>query len=494
MRELINRLLLIEATMLDPTQIKKRFHLFKAHIENGRPFYTSDGTPVVLKTSEAERFQNMYDQDMFQGSIKAEDEDGKLWPLSSFLKTRDFGGQAIPPGQGGGDTDVGKETAAVKPTQIGITDKDYTGATLAEAIINNEVLASTSYGRAVIDMAQSIISGDPAIIPKEFLKQEAIKKAIVDYAGEYLGVLALVYGRSDFPKKKDFLGWLGGNLQDLTLRFPSISNLAIADSFATIINTETDHQINISSKGTGGGAAPSVSGLVVPDHIRSKKNYKTAIDFIELCQNKNLPKPATVSQVFLAMNLLQERVPDSIPAEFSGYAPWERRIVDQVNDSIRYGTPMPEYEPLWAGVRFSNKASDGGKLTYMVKQAVLNAVNGGALPEFEAAVLEILDYNFIQQYTTVVGKSGHLQFHTQWPAKLDGTISLETKSGSTDPTKGSFSFKLKPKGANTQDEGPESVSDTTSEPAAEPKPEPVDIRPRGAISKEPEISIGRERR
>jgi hypothetical protein len=57
-----------------------------------------------------------------------------------------------------------------------------------------------------------------------------------------------------------------------------------------------------------------------------------------------------------------------------------------------------------------------------------------------------LDYNFIQQYTKM-SKGGQLQFDTQWPAKLNGIVSLESKSGGTDPTKGGFSFKLKPAGS-----------------------------------------------
>jgi hypothetical protein len=35
-----------------------------------------------------------------------------------------------------------------------------------------------------------------------------------------------------------------------------------------------------------------------------------------------------------------------------------------------------------------------------------------------------------------------MSFATQWPAKLEGKITLESKSGATDPTKGGFSFKL----------------------------------------------------
>jgi hypothetical protein len=58
-----------------------------------------------------------------------------------------------------------------------------------------------------------------------------------------------------------------------------------------------------------------------------------------------------------------------------------------------------------------------------------------------------------------------MYFLTQWPAKLDGQVTLETKSGGTDPTKGGFSFKLQPKGG-----------------AAADLAEPVDDIPGGAAS------------
>ena len=78
----------------------------------------------------------------------------------------------------------------------------------------------------------------------------------------------------------------------------------------------------------------------------------------------------------------------------------------------------------------------------------MNIVNSGAVPEFQAVVLEVLDYNFIQQYTTASGNT--LIFNTQWPAKLDGEVTIESKSGGVNPTKGGFSFKLKPKGARSE--------------------------------------------
>lgn len=447
MRDLLNLLdnLITEAT-LEPSQIIKypeRFDAFISHIQDGKPFYTEkDGTEVILKKSEADRFLQLRQAGQFKGGLKGIDDEGNLWPLSGFRKTAEFGGASARPGADA--SEIKKEGAQLKPSQIGIADQEIPAGQLGEMIVNNSVLQSTDYGQAVISMAQDIMAGNPAAIPPQFLKQDQIKKAINDYAGEYLGVLALIYNQTNFPKRKEFLNWLGGDLQDLVLQFPSEVSNPLADSFATITSLENNHTLSISSKGKGGGAPPSMSSLKVPDHVRENPEYQTAIDIIELTQNKDLPAPKTVSQVFQIMNLLWERLPKKIPKDFMPFLPWDMDIVAQVNDSRKNGTPMPEYASLFAGL--DSKGSDGGKLTYVVKQAVMNMINkDNAVPEFQSAVLEILDYNFIQQYATI--SRGVMLFSTQWPAKLDGKVTVESKSGGTDPTKGGLSFKLSPKGA-----------------------------------------------
>lgn len=445
MRDLID---LLEDRTLSAGVIKKypeRFDKFILMIRNHTPFYTVDKEKVIANPTEADRFQEMFDNDAFTGSQSLLTMGGDEIPFNRLLKTPDLGGQAST-GEEGEETS--KEGALVKPTQIKIVDYDIPASQLGNEIINNDVLNSTDYGQAIIHMAKEIMSGRPAIIPKEFLKQEKIRKSIVDYAGEYLGVLALVHGATDFPKKDAFTKWLGKDTSDLILNFPAKSNNNIADSFAMVKNADTNHTINISSKGQGGGAPPSVSGLKVPDRLRKVPAFKPAIDFIELCQNKNIPSPTTVSQVFLAMNLIQEVNPDAIPEEFNEFLPWEQSIVGEVVASInaykrKQNLPLKQYQSLWANINFKKPSSDGGKLTHAVKLAVMQAVNeGDAIPEFQAVILKILDMNFIQQYAEVDTKTGVMSFATQWPATLEGNITLDSKSGGTDPTKGGFSFKL----------------------------------------------------
>ena len=454
MRDILNLLDTInEEVTLTPAQLVKyedRFQKFVDHIAKGLPFYTSatvngmpPNTEVILDPAEAKRFADLYNQNRFSGHIVGKDADGNQWPIGKFKKTKEFGGESLKPS----DTaeTIGKEAAGLKPNKIGITDQYFKANQLGQIIINNPVLKSTSHGQVVIECAKSIMAGQTPILPKEVLVNTQLTAAITDNAGEYLGVLALLHGLSNFPSQAEFLKWLGGSLGNLTLFFPSNETNNIADSFATIINPTTEQQINISSKGSGGGAAPALSGLTVPEHLKKKKSFRTAIDLIELTQNEDLPEPYSISQVFQAMNLLWERVPAAIPPVFNPFLPWPITIIDEINASRRAKRgariDLPKYKKITSMV--DSTGTDGGKLTYVTKKAVAEIVNSGAVPGFQAAILEILDYNFIQQYTKLASKkTGALAFNTQWPAKLSGHVTMEAKSSATVPTGGGFCFKL----------------------------------------------------
>ena len=454
MRDILNLIdTLNEEVTLMPAQLTKyedRFQKFVDHIAKGLPFYTSatvngmpPNTEVILDPTEAERFADLYNQNRFEGPIVGKDKDGNQWPIGKFKKTKEFGGESLKPS----DTaeTIGKEAAGLKPNKIGITDQPFKASQLGQVIINNPVLKSTPHGQVVIECAKSIMAGQTPTLPPEVLANTQLTAAITDNAGEYLGVLALLHGLSNFPNQDEFLKWLGGSLGNLTLFFPSNETNNIADSFATIINPTTEQQINISSKGSGGGAAPALSGLTVPEHLKKKRSFRTAIDLIELTKNENLPEPYSISQVFQAMNLLWERIPGAIPPVFKPFLPWPQTIIDEVNASRRAKrgarVDLPKYKKITSMV--DSTGTDGGKLTYVVKKAVSEIVNSGAVPGFQAAILEILDYNFIQQYTKLANKkTGALVFTTQWPAKLSGHVTMEAKSSATDPTGGGFCFKL----------------------------------------------------
>lgn len=424
---------------------ESRFNKFIEYIKTKKPFTTINGEEVTIDPREAKRFIDLYNNDEFKGNLKARTTTGEEVPLSMLAKTTDFGGAAVAAGQEA--SSGGKEGLIVKPSQIGICDRNIPATDFYEVLENNTILASTDYGQVIQSLAQYIIAGEYVMLPEEYQNKdkEKVRKAIVDYAGEYLGVLALLYNRSRFPRKKQFEEWLGADIGQLTLNFPSKANTNLADSYATITNPNTSHTLNISSKGTGGGAAPAISGLKVPGYVKEDPNFESAVRFIEICQNEG-----TVQQAFSAMDLIYSINPKAIDKKFHKYLPFATKnpklmdlckediIASKKKTEISSGLPMKYYD-LYAGV--GGSGSEGGKVIYAIKKEVQDSVNNkNGIPQFEDAILQILEMNFIQQYCDY--KGGQLTFATQWPAKLDGKISVENKSSTTDPTAGGFSFKL----------------------------------------------------
>ena len=458
MRDILNLLenILTEKSNLAAGELNKdraRFNTFIQYIQTGKPFNTLDGKEVIVEPSEADRFLELKQANKFGGTLKALGTDGMQYPISSFLKTADFGGHAAKPGApavaGDQTQSMGKEAALVKPSQIKITDQNIPASALGSAIINNPILKSTDYGQAVIECARQIMAGQPATLTPEIMAQsKGVVPAIRDYATEYLGVLALIYNQTNFPRRDEFIKWLGGNIESIILNFPTESNTPLADSYASLTNPTTDHQINISSKGKGGGAAPAISKLDVPDQLYKKKQYRDALAFVDICKQKGV-----AMQAFTAMDYLNQLAPSYIPEKFRPFLPFTDEIKTAAMSSVKNNTPLPEYESLWAGLKFkAEDASDGGKLIYAIKNGVVEAINAGAIPNMQAVILEILDYNFVQQYSDL--NKNTLVFHTQWPAKLDGHVEMSHKSSAKGPGGGGFSFKLGPKTVTTEEAAP----------------------------------------
>lgn len=466
MRELIDLITLLEADGatagadgvkakgLYPDELKKRenFATFITKISKGLPFiYHPTGEEIFIKRSEARRMQQLLDNGQFIGKkITILTDSGQEINLGELRKTEEFGGSS-------------KENLRLKPSNIGITDKQIPATDLYEVIETNPALSETDYGRVVQQLAQYIVSGEYVQLPPEYLKKdkESERKAIVDYAGEYLGVLALLYNRSRFPRKRQFDEWLGGDLGEVVLNFPSAANNNIADSFAMITNPTTSHSLNISSKGTGGGAAPAISGLKLSDDIKRNPKLKNAVKLIELCQAKSDSGPSTVVQAFKIMDLIFKANPNSINKAAHKFLPFESkapRLMQQCIDSIKNGTKLPApYQALISTIK-SAKATDGGKMVYLIKKEIADAVNTrDAIPEFRDTILQVLSMNFIQQYTDY-NPNGELTFATQWPAQLEGVVTLENKSSALEPSSAGFSFKLGRNQNDYSDPGPDGES------------------------------------
>jgi hypothetical protein len=455
MRDLINILeFLSEGVTLAASEFKNRPNRYDAFIKKiiaKRKFTTVDNQEVMIDPSEAQRYEQLWDPDIEQFTdskaaqfIKlapGESYAGKnVIPLSKLLKTTEFGGASVgldqPQAQGG------KASYALTPKAIGITDKEIPATDLYDTIVNNPVLNSTDYGKIVIELANYIVAGESVSITPEVAKNDKLRAAIQDNAGEYLGVLALVYGRSRFPSRASFQEWLGGSTDELIVKFPSASNFALADSFGMITNPKTNHSVNISSKGKDGGAAPAISGLKIPPHIEKDPKLKNGVELVKLCKEKG-----TLEQAFDAIDLIYKANPKSIDKVWHQFLPFSKNteLKQQLVASLK-GQKIPfgkEWEPILSSVA-SQTATPGGKIIYAIKREVADAINNkDALPEFGDMVLEILEMNFVQQYTDYQKRHKYeFTFETQWPAKLDGKVSLENKSSAKEPTTGGFSFKL----------------------------------------------------
>ena len=148
MRDLLDTLDNIAEATLEPGQIIKypeRFDAFISHIRDRRPFYTDkEGTEVILDPREAKRFLQLRDQGQFRGALRARDLQGNEWPLSGFRKTAEFGGASVKPGEEDDPTKIKKEGAALKPSQIGITDKNIPIRSLGKLIVDSALSTSPS--------------------------------------------------------------------------------------------------------------------------------------------------------------------------------------------------------------------------------------------------------------------------------------------------------------------------------------------------------------
>ena len=454
MREFINLIQSLSEGVgkLSPGEFKnrpKRYETFINKIKSKQPFTTIDNQEVIIDPKEADRFISIWDPTSVQFIDKnaqfAKLANGYTFngkdviPLSSLMKTSEFGGAGV--AVGADPESGGKASFAVKPQDIGICDKAIPASSFYELIVNNSVLKSTDYGKIIIDLARYIVSGEAVVLPEKAANNSKLRAAIQDNAGEYLGVLALLYNRSRFPKRNEFEEWLGASLGELTLNFPSGETVPLADSYAEIKNNKTQHTVNISSKGHKGGAAPALSGLKIPEHIAKNPKFKNGLKFIELNKAKGV-----LVQTFNIMDLLYQVNPKSISKLWTPFLPFSAKpkVAEQLIASYRTGKELPAAYKKISNTVNSKEANDAGKFIYAMKEEIQSAINErDALPEFRAMVLELLEMNFVQQYVDYEKQhTSELTFATQWPAKLDGEVSVQHKSSAKDPGNGAFSFKL----------------------------------------------------
>ena len=123
------------------------------------------------------------------------------------------------------------------------------------------------------------------------------------------------------------------------------------------------------------------------------------------------------------LNYLYEINPNKVPKAYRSLMPFTPQLISQLESNMKGGKPVPravmkQFEKQLSEKVLYGDATDGGKAWYAVIQDVMRAVNTDrAVPELRAALIESLDYNFVQLYTNV--KGDRLVTEAFWPAKID---------------------------------------------------------------------------
>jgi len=438
-------------TFLNPTDLTKhgpnRLNNLTTMIADGLPLYTSDGTPITIHKSEAARILELYKNNQFRGRIDLLDADGiKRHPLNIFLKTKEFGGQSVPPGQ---ETYDNVPVSGIKPGQVMAHGKlkkgqsltaevavnlgAFQASLLGQKIIENKYLDSQGrVGQAVKQIAREIESGVLPTIPQ--LSSEELNN-IQNYGFEYLGVQELIKGIADFPNSDLFYQHVGVDINTLILYFPKSSGNPLADSYA-LVNKETENTIGMSSKGAKGGAPSSINGLKLSPAMMKMVGRDPSITLINLIQTTTPWK-----QPFVAVNWLHENFPDKLGA-LERFLPFDDKFLNWCEstwDNQNSGVPetleeIPSkyrllYELVMNSVAKTVENPLFYDIRYYVKDMLHRAIRSGAVPNFNERMLELLGENFIVLKTEKVGKPGVGKFVTkvQWPSKVGGTITFEHK-------------------------------------------------------------------
>lgn len=319
--------------------------------------------------------------------------------------------------------------------------KEIPAGKLYDVIITNPTLdRAGNLGAAIKQAATEINEGrNPAV--KQY--DEKTQKTIAIDAGEYLGILAMVKDVAEFPKKEAFLKFLKAqNLDNLLLIFPGEQNASLADSYG-VQNAQTGHTIMISSKGGVGksatGAAPALSGLKSSvEKRRAKVKPGNGLDFIS-----TMNSTSTVKQGFQGLNWVAQHYPDRIPKYLQNVMPFTDDDIEKTIQNIKMKgtTPIPAKFKKFIQEPYMKpgKGTAGGNVVYFLTKELVKIVNDGLIPGFRETVLELLDENFMQIFTRVIG--GKLVFKVLWPGKVDGNVSLYTKLSTADMSQ-ALSFKV----------------------------------------------------
>jgi len=404
--DLLETLELDEESVLSAAQINKRFEMFIAHIRAGKPFYLADGTPVIANPDEADRFEELKAQGKFNGRINIEDTKGQVWNTAQFLKTRDFGGQAVPPGQQPAQKTNNKTATAAysvakkefSPTVMGLAGKVYNKDQLVAAA-RSAVVVKTKNRPALQAILLELIEVAQGI--KETLSPENLanfdtdsrNKVSQDF-GEILAPILLAKGNEtiEFPAAGNFplidvvVGANKYSVKSLTGSGTSFSSIVgLLDSFEQQIASNEDQQTLyelIKHYKPGKDTGKNVDKIIragayaqLPEYVAAVQtfgqefdDYKSLTQLVSGVTDNSTENYAKMLKAIYPISVAGNwGNPVGLPADANKYVP-EIQIPKRKGEAKQAGYPAFKKDPVKATADI---------LTYVIGTGTLNYVTQG---------------------------------------------------------------------------------------------------------------------
>lgn len=335
------------------------------------------------------------------------------------------------------------ENVPIKPADVIPDERARSMQQLAEDIKNNtqKTLTGTQFEPLVeiihtaVDLAQQ---GSVSPIPGAAEYSNVVGK----YAGEYLGILALVQGgirKGDIDKMIETLNIQ--NLEASTVIFPQDKAAELIDSILVLPNGT---RLGVSTKiHAGGGAASSLGGIVKQINSDIEQKHPEGVEIIKtlgLQPAKTPPAQAdTIGPVMVAkkLGILQDEDIEALKQ----ISLESKDINDIKSDNLRKMTKAQ-------GVAPGSLQRDDYRVYFHALTAIVNqmieAVNN--TQDFADAMMAALNNNNYLQMLTDARKAGDgltIDYYGKFPAVFKGKPVVANKNYFATGQKGRLGFKLK---------------------------------------------------
>ena len=452
----------LTAYLNDPK--KNRIPIFRNKLVSKSAFTHENGKPVIITDPEAVQKFDAWFQDYMKAplgkkpELRLQSDQGDIVIKQSsgpLMKTIEFGGQQPDyRGMGGG-----KVSYKTQPSDIQLEGKDYTREQLLKTILNSN-LKNDEFGQLIIEFVKKIPSSSEGLQVPDFSNFEGGLENFRDNAGEYIGILMMLYNKSNWVSgaKEAFIEHIGSPVEQMKVNFPAGKTFGLADTLgvvATFKNESSGNSVMISTKGGKGGkgAAFSIANVEIPASLKNSKN-KVEVGFMQLVTEKTGNQSKT--NPYRVVRFLGENNSADCRSINIDVSPQEIENFFKANPTIKQMKNFPKFNKILNNVRkiyVSSKAEENLKkgysvaniLNYLLNQIIAKEINKDkqAMPNFESFMRECLQQNFIKVGNSI-NKAGQWFTNVTWPNRelKTGGIIVKSKASMTQPPSGNISIEV----------------------------------------------------